>query len=223
VPTPLPILLEDERYLVVDKPAGLLSVSGAADGGASVPGVLAAHGLAVLPVHRLDREVSGALLVARDEEALRSLQDLFRARAVRKVYWGLATGHLAPEQGQLTFPILEEGPGARVSARGKPARTRYRTLERHATTAALELELLTGRKNQIRVHLAHAGHPLVGESKYARRRDAVLALRGRVALHAWRLAFQDPWSGRNVALEAPLPEELEDLWRRARGARRSIP
>jgi 23S rRNA-/tRNA-specific pseudouridylate synthase len=171
-------------------------------------------------VHRLDREVSGALLLALDEEALEALQGLFRAREVRKTYWGMAAGPLEPPEGQLAFPILEEPGGSRVSARGKPARTRYRTLARHAAACELELELLTGRKNQIRVHLAHAGHPLIGERKYARGRDAPLALRSRrVALHAWRLSFTTPWDGKKVDVEAPLPEDLEDLRRRARGAR----
>lgn len=198
--------------LVVDKPAGLLSVADSSAEERSVPELLAAQGLRAFSVHRLDREVSGALLLARDEEALAALQDLFRARAVEKLYWGMASGHLAPPEGALTFPILDEPGGARVSARGKPARTLYRTLALHARTSELELELLTGRKNQIRVHLAHAGHALVGERKYARGRDSAVPLRSRrVALHAWRLAFVVPWSGKKLALEAPLPNELAAL------------
>jgi RluA family pseudouridine synthase len=206
------ILHRDERVLAVDKPAGVLSVQDANAGGASVPELLAAEGIRALSVHRLDREVSGVLLLALDEEALTALQDLFRARAVEKIYWGMAAGRLEPLAGQLTFPILEEPNGARVSALGRPARTRYATLARHALASELELELLTGRKNQIRVHLAHAGHPLVGERKYARGRDSVLPLRSRrVALHAARLVFETPWSGKKLALEAPLPADLAEL------------
>ncbi|HEX6884288.1 MAG TPA: RluA family pseudouridine synthase [Planctomycetota bacterium] len=213
---PLPILYRDERLAVVDKPPGLLSVPDAGAGARSVPELLAAQGLRALGVHRLDREVSGVLLVALDEEALQLLQDLFRAHAVEKVYWGMAAGHVEPPAGQLTFPILEEPGGARVSARGKPARTRYRTLVRHRLASELELTLDTGRKNQIRVHLAHAGHALVGERKYARGRDAVLALRSRrVALHAWRLRLRVPWTGTELAVEAPLPEDLRELQGRA--------
>jgi len=209
---PLPLLYEDERMLVVDKPAGVLSVADPSAGERSVPELLAAQGVRAFSVHRLDKEVSGVLLLARDEEALQALQDLFRARAVEKFYWGMVSGHLEPEVGALTFPILDEPGGARVSARGKPARTRYRTLARHARTSELELELLTGRKNQIRVHLAHAGHPLVGERKYARGRDSAVPLRSRrVALHAWRLTLVVPWSGKKLALEAPLPDELAAL------------
>jgi RluA family pseudouridine synthase len=214
---PLPLLHRDDRILVVDKPPGLASVPDPSAPGRSVPELLAAQGLEASPVHRLDREVSGALLLALDAEALQALQDLFRARAVDKVYWGLAAGRLEPRAGELSFPILEEAGGARVSARGKLARTRYRTLENFPAASELELTLLTGRKNQIRVHLAHAGHPLVGERKYARGRDAVVAFRSRrVALHAWRLAFAVPWSGKKIALEAPLPADLRELRERAR-------
>jgi 23S rRNA-/tRNA-specific pseudouridylate synthase len=144
-------------------------VADAARGEPSVPVVLGRAGLRALPVHRLDRDVSGVLLLARDEESRDALQQLFRGRELTKVYWALAVGWLEPPDGQLTYPILEEQQGARVSARGKPARTLYRTPERCSTRASgrgaplqtceLELELVTGRRNQIRVHLAHAGHP----------------------------------------------------------------
>src|SRR5262249_22043819 len=105
---------------------------------------------------------------------------------------------------------------ARVSALGKPARTRYRTIARHPAASELEVVLVTGRRNQIRVHLAHAGHPLIGERKYARGRDAVLALRSRrVALHPWKLAVTPAWSGKKLTVEAPLPEDLLELRARA--------
>jgi len=214
---PLTLLHRDRRFVAIDKPAGVSSVPDGS-GGPTVPELLAAQGLRALPVHRLDREVSGVLLVALDEEMRDRLQDLFRQHAVRKVYWAMAVGQLEPPEGKLTFPLLEEGAGARVSARGKPARTLYRTLVRHPAASELELELVTGRKNQIRVHLAHAGHPLVGERKYARGRDAVLRLRSRrVALHAWRLACPHPEEGSPFRIEAPLPPDLEALRLEARG------
>jgi len=97
-------------------------------------------------------------------------------------------------------------------------RPTWSSTTRFPAASELELLLLSGRKNQIRVHLAHAGHPLVGERKYARGRDAVLPFRSRrVALHAWRLAFTEPWGGKEIALEAPLPAELVELRERARG------
>jgi RluA family pseudouridine synthase len=213
---PLPILHEDDRIVIVDKPAGVLSVPGASEE-PCVPSSMAARGLRVWSVHRLDREVSGALILARDREASEALQDLFRARQVQKIYWGMISGALEPRQGELHAPILDDGGQVRVSARGKPARTRYSTLECHPGASELELELVTGRKNQLRVHLAHAGHPLVGERKYARGRDSVLPLRSRrVALHAWRLALVLPWNGKKLGIEAPLPDDLSRLRERAR-------
>lgn len=214
---PLTLLFEDERLLVVDKPAGLLSVPDSEARERSVPELLEQQGLAALAVHRLDREVSGALLLARDAEARDALQDLFRERRVRKVYWGLASGTMQRASGRFDFPILEQAGGARVSARGRVAHTLYRVLAAHPSSSELELELLTGRKNQIRIHLAHAGHALVGERKYARGRDSALHLRSRrVALHAWRLEFEVPWNGKKLALEAPLPPDLQELRARAR-------
>jgi RluA family pseudouridine synthase len=215
----LSLLHEDERLLVLDKPAGILSVPGR-PGEPSLLAALEQAGLRALPVHRLDRDVSGAILFARDEEARAALEELLRTRAVRKRYWALAAGWLEPPEGVLHYPILELAGGARVSARGKPARTLYRTLERHSRTSELELELVTGRKNQIRVHLAHAGHPLIGERKYARGSAAPVRLRSRrVALHSWRLELRHPFSGQELALEAPLPPDLLELRQRARAAR----
>ncbi len=212
---PVSLLHRDEHLIVADKPAGLLSVPGGR-GEPSLVEVLAQQGIRALPVHRLDRDVSGAIVLALTEEARASLEDLFRERGVRKVYWALASGWLEPPQGRLHFPILQEPGGARVSAQGKPAQTLYRTLARHPRTCELELELVTGRKNQIRVHLAHAGHPLVGERKYARGRDSPERLRSRrIALHAWKVAFAHPISGRELEIEVPLPEDLLELRERA--------
>jgi len=113
-------------------------------------------------------------------------------------------------EGELSFPLLEERGRARVSARGKAARTRYRTLRALPRCTELEIDLETGRYNQIRVHLAHAGCPLIGETKYAQRRDDPLKAR-RLALHAWRLAFAHPLTGADVRVEAPLPADLASL------------
>jgi len=216
----LPCLFEDEHLFVVVKPAGVLSVPDVGAESRSVPELLAEEGLAVFPVHRLDREVSGVLLLARDVETRDTLQDQFRAGAVRKLYWAMASGHVEPRQGEFSFPILEEPGGARVSARGKLARTRYRTRARFVRASEIEVELLTGRKNQIRVHFAHAGFPLVGERKFARGKDSALPLRSRrVALHAWRLALQHPASGKNLTFEAPLPDDMVELRGRAEAGR----
>lgn len=213
---PVPVLHQDDHLLVVSKPAGLLSVPTPNAKGASVPELLADQGLRTLPVHRLDREVSGAMLFALDEETRAALEDAFRGRAVRKTYWALAQGRVLPARGSFRSPILEHGSLARVSARGKASETRYRTLQALRSTTVLEIDLVTGRYNQIRVHLAHAGFPLVGERKYARGKDSPIRFRSRrVALHSWRLAFPHPRTGQEIEVVAPLPPDLTELVERA--------
>lgn len=212
----LEILHRDPHLVVVSKPAGLLSVPAPGDRALSVPEALSRQGIRAIPVHRLDREVSGATLLALDEETRDLLEAMFRERALTKTYWALAQGRVRPVQGALKYPILEQGSFARVSARGKEAVTKYRTLRALRTTTELEVDLVTGRMNQIRVHFAHAGFPLVGERKYARGKDSPVRFKSRrVALHAWRLAFRHPHTGKEVALESPLPEDLVDLLARA--------
>lgn len=209
---PIPILFEDDDILVVDKPPGLLSVTASGEKGASLPEALAKQGKTVIPVHRLDRDVSGCVLLARTEAAREALEAMFRDRMLKKTYWALAQGRVEPAVGLLHFPILEDGPTARVSALGKRAETRYRTIAALRACTELEIDLVTGRKNQIRVHFAHAGFPLVGERKYARGKDSPVRIKSRrVALHAWRLAFAHPITGATVAIEAPLPEDLVDV------------
>lgn len=202
---------------MAEKPAGVSSVPDGAVNGPSLPELLRAQGLRVVPVHRLDREVSGAVLFALDEAMRDALVELFRARAVRKTYWALAQGRVKPAEGAWHFPILEEGAHARVSALGQKSLTRYRTLEALPSTSVLELDLVTGRYNQIRLHAAHAGFPLVGERKYARGKDSPVRIRSRrVALHAWRIEFVHPDSRLRLRVEAPLPADLRELLERAR-------
>jgi RluA family pseudouridine synthase len=209
VPAPVPILYEDDSLVVVDKPPGLLSVPELGER-------LVQQGLRAVPVHRLDRDVSGTLVLARDERTRAVLELAFRERRVGKVYWALASGHLRRPEGDLRYPILEERGRARVSSAGKPSLTRYRTLAAHEHATEVEVELVTGRMNQIRVHFAHAGNPLVGERKYARGKDsAVRAPSRRVALHAWRVELVHPHTGAPLVVEAPLPADLEALRARA--------
>lgn len=221
VSAPLTILYQDDRLLVVDKPAGMLSVPApgdARDDRPALPRALAQQGLHAIPVHRLDRDVSGAVLFALDKETRALLEAVFRARSIRKTYWALVQGRPQPAIGTLHFPILEEGAFARVSALGKKSITHYRTLESLSTMTALEIELVTGRYNQIRVHFAHAGYPLVGERKYARGKDTPVRIKSRrVALHAWRLEFPHPHTGAKIEVEAPLAQDLEELLNGARG------
>jgi 23S rRNA pseudouridine1911/1915/1917 synthase len=205
---PIAALYEDEDLVVVDKPAGLLSVPTPGASGRTLAGVLATEGRAgMLPVHRLDRDVSGCVVLAKQEAARGALDNLFRGRAVKKIYWALVRGRMKPESGVFDEPILDEGSRARIDPRGKPATTRWRVLARHRATSVVEIELVTGRYNQIRLHFAHHDQALVGERKYARGRDDPLRAK-RVALHAWKLAFPHPLRGHRVEVEAPLPADL---------------
>ncbi len=207
---PVPVLFEDEDLLVVNKPPGLLSVPTPGATGRTLLDALAAQGYEVLPVHRLDRAVSGLVVLARSEPARAALEGLFRGRAVKKIYWALVRGRLRPESGSFEEPIRDEGAQARIHASGKPATTRWRVLAHHAATSVVEVELVTGRYNQIRLHFAHHDQALVGERKYARGKDDVLRAK-RVALHAWRLAFPHPLRGHRIEVEAPLPDDLRAL------------
>jgi len=149
-------------------------------------------------------------LLARTPALQQALQNLFRERALRKTYWALALGQPRRAQGEFKYPIDDSAAKARVSAIGKPSSTRWRVLAEHAAACEYEVDLVTGRKNQIRLHFAHAGHALVGERKYARGKDDPFKFK-RIALHAWRLAFEHPVTGAEVAVEVPLAAELTAL------------
>lgn len=204
------LLYEDEDLLVVDKPAGLLSVPTPGARGRTLLDVLREQGREVLAVHRLDREVTGCVLLARHERARAALDALFRERALEKVYVALVLGRLPKPAGEWRDPILDEGSYARVSARGKKCITRWRALRQHARAAEVEVELVTGRYDQIRVHFAHHGHALVGDRKYGRGKEDPFRAK-RAALHAARLSFEHPLRDTTVRAEAPWPEDLRVL------------
>jgi 23S rRNA pseudouridine1911/1915/1917 synthase len=166
-------------------------------------------------VHRLDRDTSGLIVVARNDAAQISLQAQLKARRVRKTYLALAGGVVNAQVGRIEKPIGRD-PRVRmrmaVTAEGKTATTGYRVRERFAEWTELELDLITGRTHQIRVHLASIGHAVAGDQVYAsgavRRGPDRLE---RPFLHAWKLEFVSPGSGRLVRCEAPLPDGLESV------------
>jgi 23S rRNA pseudouridine1911/1915/1917 synthase len=238
----LEILHEDPSLVVVAKPAGLVVHPGAGrESGTLVHRLLARYpeiaqvGGPGRPgiVHRLDRDTTGVLLVARTDAAYQALSAAFAERRIEKSYQAIAYGAPRPASGVLDGPIARH-PRRRkemaVVASGRPARTLYETLASASGLALLHLGLETGRTHQIRVHLKAAGHPLVGDPVYgeARWKGLTGAARGaaqafpRPALHAWRIAFEHPrpapasvdW----VSYEAPIPEDLRELWRVASGA-----
>jgi 23S rRNA pseudouridine1911/1915/1917 synthase len=221
----VPVVYEDADLLIVDKPAGLVvHPAPGHPSGTLVNALLGRHGptfggIAGVRrpgiVHRLDRDTSGLLVVARDDAAQASLMAQLKARRVKKTYLALAHGSVGPAVGRIEAPIGRD-PGHRtrmaVTASGRAATTGYRVRERFEGWTLLEVDLVTGRTHQIRVHLAAIGHPVAGDPVYgtatSRRGPAGL---GRLFLHAWRLELTSPSSGRLIRAEAPLPDELEGV------------
>jgi len=220
-PIELPVIHEDEDLLVVDKPAGLVVHPGSGHRSGTMLNALLHHapGTAALPragiVHRLDKDTSGLLVVAKNEAAQAHLARELRARTVKRTYLALVRGRLAGP-GTVDAPVGRH-PVHRtrmaVVAAGRPAVTHYRVREAFARHTLLECDLETGRTHQIRVHLASIGHPLEGDPVYGGRGARLIP---RQALHAWKLAFRHPRDGRAVRFTAPIPADLRELLARLR-------
>jgi 23S rRNA pseudouridine1911/1915/1917 synthase len=224
---PLAVLHEDRDLVVVNKAAGMVVHPGAGHASGTLVNALlhrvkdlAGVGGELRPgiVHRLDKDTTGCLVVAKHEQALVALQKAFKTRAVEKTYLALVHGHPKAEGRIETLygrhPVHRRKFTGKVKE-GKPALTAFRTREYFEGAALVEVELLTGRTHQIRVHLAESGHPLLGDALYGAGRKAKGRVAqaqvglGRQALHAWRLAFTHPRTGKALRLEAPLPEDLQ--------------
>lgn len=223
------VRFEDEHLLVVDKPAGIVTHPSAGHQGGTLVHGLLAHAISggadpTRPgiVHRLDRDTSGLLVVARSERAHRRLQRMLRERTIERTYAALVHG-AAPPAMTVDRPI---GRDRRVRTRmaiadetGRPAVTHARRVEDLGRFTLLEVRLETGRTHQIRVHLESVGHPVVGDRVYGRRQES-LGLE-RQFLHAARLAFAHPETGEPIEVESPLPHDLELALARAKMAHRS--
>jgi tRNA pseudouridine32 synthase/23S rRNA pseudouridine746 synthase/23S rRNA pseudouridine1911/1915/1917 synthase len=205
------ILHEDRDILVIAKAAGLLTIGTDGERERTAHAALLDYVRKGNPksphrvfiVHRLDRDTSGLLVFARSEEAKFRLQAAWPE--VEKTYLAVVEGAPPKEEDTLSSYLAENSVGKVYETRdpkeGKLSHTRYRILERRGDRTVLEISLLTGRKNQIRVHLAGLGCPIVGDAKYGRadRKSK------RLALHAWKLAFPHPWNGRRMEFETPPP------------------
>jgi 23S rRNA pseudouridine1911/1915/1917 synthase len=219
----LPKLYEDEHLLIVDKPAGLLSVptsGAAAEAEDTVLARVTDYVRRLRPrapyvgrVHRLDRETSGALVVALTPEARAGLIHLFREHRIERVYDALVAGVPRDDASTVDAPIRDTWMrGRRGVARGEEpasrARTHWRVVERLGQAARLAIRLETGRQHQIRAHLAHVGLPILGDRVYARQRSWPGPAVKRPMLHACRLAFLHPVTGRTVAVLSPTPADF---------------
>jgi 23S rRNA pseudouridine1911/1915/1917 synthase len=221
---PVSVVYEDDDILIVDKPSGLVVHPAPGHWRGTLVNALLARGdhyggIAGVArpgiVHRLDRDTSGLLIVARNDAAQASLMAQLKARRVRKTYLALVQGSVGAAVGRIEAPIGRDPKDRKrmaVVTDGRPSVTGYRVRERFAGWTLLELDLVTGRTHQIRVHLAALGHSVAGDPVYgtgtARRGPEGLQ---RLFLHAWRLELVTPSTGRLIRVEAPLPGELETV------------
>ena len=229
----LQILYEDETLLVVNKPAGLLTVP--LGRGPSVFNLLADHlgprrRRTPFVVHRIDRDTSGIVVFAKTAAAQQAIKDQFARRRPERVYWALVHGSPHPARGRWRDHLAWDDDALRQTVtgakdpRGVEAISDYRVLETFGDSSLVEVRLHTGKRNQIRIQAAVRGHELVGERQYTGGpSNRTGPTHPRQALHAHRLAFAHPVDGRPLRFEAPLPDDLLDLLRRLRGAGHKAP
>lgn len=229
---PLNIVYEDDDLVVVNKPAGIVVHPAGGNYSGTLANALAFH-FEQLPsssgsvrpgiVHRLDRDTSGLLIVAKNEESMENLSDQFRDRTVLKSYVALVHGRVDQDSGRIDQPIARD-PGNRtrmaVVRSGRSALSLYKVRRRYQRFTLLDVELKTGRTHQIRVHLAWLRHPVVADETYGGGRDnniqdaqmrARIRNLGRHFLHAQKVGFTHPRTGARLEFETPLPEELEGM------------
>jgi len=223
---PLDLLYVDDDFVIVSKPAGMVVHAGAGHSRGTLVnallhrlGNLSAAGGALRPgiVHRLDRATSGAMVVARNDQAHENLSEQFRSRNVKKIYLALVHGKMPRDSGTITLPISRD-PRRRTrmtarAAKGRQARTDWRVIARLDRCTLVEAALHTGRTHQIRAHFAAIGHPVVGDTLYGAPRGLRAGTRNlplleRNFLHAARIGFSHPTSGAWVEVRAPLPRDL---------------
>lgn len=226
---PLRIIYEDAEIIVVDKPAGMVVHPAAGHYSGTLVNAVLAHspglviGNAERPgiVHRLDRDTSGLILIAKNDAALINLQRQFSSRAVSKTYLALVYGQVETPQGAIEAPIGRDPHDRKrfavaTSGRSRTAVTFFRVAESLRAYTLLKVEPKTGRTHQIRVHLAFIGHAVAGDKEYGRKRENELAL-SRQFLHAWKLGLVHPTSGEPMEFTAPLPSDLVEALQRAGG------
>ena len=224
---PLNVVYEDEWLAVIDKPAGLVVHPAAGHPDGTLADMLRARGTtwSLLGgeerpgiVHRLDRDTSGLLVVAKTEAAHRALAAQLRDRTLGRTYIAIVHGGFRETTGTIEAPIARDPRNRKRMAvvdSGRSATTDFRVTERLGTLSVLEVQLRTGRTHQIRVHLAYIRHPVVGDIVYGKPEPGL----PRLALHAARLSFVHPADGNTRTFESPLPKEIEEFLERTRAAR----
>jgi 23S rRNA pseudouridine1911/1915/1917 synthase len=199
----IPIVFEDDWLLVANKPAGLLSVSTPKNEPRTLSSILNQDvkdkGLNyhLYPCHRLDRDTSGLVIYAKSKNIEQRMAGAFRDRLVNKKYIAFVHGKLTKPQGTINSAI-----------EGKNALTKYQLLQEKSNYSIVEVSPVTGRTNQIRIHFKNIQHPLVGEDKFAFRKDFALRFK-RVCLHAEYLEFKHPQTGQAILIKSPLPQDMQ--------------
>jgi 23S rRNA pseudouridine1911/1915/1917 synthase len=214
---PIDIIYEDDDLLVVDKPAGMTTHPAPGNPVHTLVNAVLSH-LPALPesdnparpgiVHRLDKDTSGLILIAKTREALANLSAQFKSRGVKKAYVTLVKGKLTPQSGIIDAPIGRDRAHRQkmdITDSGRPARTAYTVLRYYDGYTLVEARPETGRTHQIRVHFASVGHPVIGDATYGTRSELV----GRQFLHAQRLSFKLPSTGKTVEFSAPVAPDLQ--------------
>ncbi len=233
---PLKIVYEDSSLLVIDKPPGLVVHPGAGNPRGTIVNALLHHcrdlsgiGGVLRPgiVHRLDKDTSGLMIIAKSDPVHQALAADFQARRVEKLYLALVCGEMKDDEGIVALPVgrhpVERRKMSTRSPRGKEAVTRWQVRERFGAATLVAAAIETGRTHQIRVHLTSLGYPIVGDRVYGNPKKIMeikdQSLRGRLremkrqALHACRIAFVHPADGRPLSFLSPLPPDMEDLCR----------
>ena len=221
---PLKVIYEDESIIVIDKPVGLVVHPGAGNKKGTLvhallgrKSKLSSMGESNRPgiVHRLDKDTSGVLIVAKNNPAHRALQSQFASHSLSKTYLALVKGRLEYEEGRLEQalgrdPKIRQKMAVSRDETAKPAQTLYKVLKRFHYSTLVEIKLITGRTHQIRVHMQHLGHPVVGDPLYGT--TASSAQRApRLALHAWKIEFSHPKTDKIMKFESPIPGALKAM------------
>lgn len=220
------IILENDAFIAINKPSGLLSVPDRKQSEPSLKDMLLAKYGSIFTVHRLDKDTSGVIVFAKNEESHKQLSALFEGRDVEKYYYGLVYGVVYPETGSVDAPIMEHPAGNAkmiTHAKGKHSLTDYEVVQQFRMYSWMRFRIHTGRTHQIRVHMQHLGHAIVCDALYgngkgvfisdlknnynlSKKEDAERPILGRLALHSSLLKFE--LNGETFELEAPLPKDL---------------
>lgn len=229
------IIFENEAFIAINKPAGMLSIPDREGKEPSLKSWLREKYGNIFTVHRLDRETSGVIIFAKDEATHKYLSGVFEDRSIEKIYQGLVQGTLSEKEGSIDLPIMEHPtkPGVMVTNRkGKPSLTDYKVEEELGLFSLVQFQIHTGRTHQIRVHMQSLGHPIVCDEVYgdpkpvylssfkrnfklSRHEDQERPLLARLALHSHLLHFTDA-QGTAHTLEAPLPKDMRALLQQLR-------